>query len=307
MRTTFRQHGATAVVALMLVVAGCGDTGGGDPTAGPGTPPTPDGPPSPSAPSSTPPAASSPTPAPPAPTASPTGPPAEADGCPPPRDERVGPLPTADVVPRTTTRELTEAPSGREVDVTLLTVDTAGPAGRRISRTLDQHVGGLVEEWDAVVGAPSADGGDDGTPPPQLELRLTPTRLDTTVVSVGLEGYEYLGGASGTALADGWSFSTATGEELSLADVGIGPACLDELGTLAADALAAGDTGLFDEAESALRAGDVAMDRWSLQDDALLLHFPAYEVAPGAAGPVTAELDLAAVRAATGAPVAGGP
>lgn len=293
-----RRAVATAVVTL-VVASGCSDGGNG---------PVEDDSPSAASPSPAVTPSPSPTAAPtPSPSPSPTGPAAEADGCPPERAERAPALPTADTVPTTATREITEAPSGRQIDITLVTVDTAGPAGEQITAALEQHVRQLIERWDETAGPPpDEDAEEEGTPPPELQVQLLPARIDETVVSVVLEGYEYLGGASGNGLTDGWVFSTATGEELALADVGLDGPCLDELGDLAADALVAEDAGMFEEAESELRAGEVPMDRWSLHDGSLHVHFPPYELAPGAAGPLTAELDLAAVHAATGTPLGSG-
>lgn len=287
-----------AVTAAMLLVAGgCSDRA--EPGADSTTPPGPV-----LSPTATAPATPSATPA-ASPAASPAGPAPEADGCPPAHEDRATTLPLADAVPTTATRQVTEAPSGREIDVTLVTVSTADAVGEQITTALEQHVEQLIEAWDETAGPPPGDDDEEeeGTPQPELEVRLTPGRVDRTVVSVVMEGFEYLGGASGNGITDGWVFATATGDEVELADVGLDGPCLDELGTLAADALAAEDVGMFEEAEAALRAGKVSMDRWSLHDDALHVHFPAYELAPGAAGPLTAELDLAAVNAATGTPL----
>lgn len=295
------RRAVAAAVVTLVVASGCSDSGNGpaeddSPSAASPSPavtlsPTPTAAPTPS----------------PSPSPSPTGPPAEADGCPPERAERAPALPTADAVPTTATREITEAPSGRQVDVTLVTVSTPGVVGEQITAALEQHVQQLIERWDETAGPPpSEDAEEGGTPPPELQVQLLPARIDETVVSVVLEGYEYLGGASGNGLTDGWVFSTATGEELALADVGLGGPCLDELGDLAADALVAEDAGLFEDAETALRAGEVPMERWSLHDGSLHVHFPPYELAPGAAGPLTATLDLAAVHVATGTPLGSG-
>lgn len=300
MPTARRTRRTAAAAAVTLVVAG-GCTAGGDGPTDAGT--TPPASPSPAVtlsptPTARPTAAASP---------SPTGPAAQADGCPPAREDRAAALPIADDAPTTDTREITQAPNGRQIDVTLVTVNTTGPAGEQITATLEQHVQRLIDRWDETAGPPPDEDAEEGsTPPLELQVQLLPARIDETVVSVVLEGYEYLGGASGNGLTDGWVFSTATGEDLSLADVGLGGPCLDELGDLAADALVAEDAGLFEEAETALRAGEVPMERWSLHDGSLHVHFPPYELAPGAAGALTAELDLAAVRAATGTPLGGG-
>lgn len=289
---TLTRRTVVAVVVALVAVGGCSDgstTPGEDPTASPSRTA-----------SSTPTRTATP---PPSPSASPTGPAAEADGCPPVPEDRAAALPTADAEPTTDTRTITEAPSGRQIDVTLVTVSTHGAVGEQITTTLEQHVGMLIERWDETAGPPSEEDDEGGPPPPELEVLLTSARVDETVVSVVLEGFEYLGGASGSGLTDGWVFSTATGEELELADVGLDGPCLDELSTLAADALAAGDVGMFEEAEAELRAGEIPMGRWSLHDGSLHVHFPAYELAPGAAGPLTAKLDLAAVRETTGTPL----
>lgn len=281
-----------AVAAALVVVAGCTDGStapGEDATAS--SPRT-------ASPSPTPPAIPSPSP-----SASPTGPAAEADGCPPPHEDRAAALPIADAVPTTDTRTITESPSGRQINVSLVTVSTQGAVGEQITGTLGQHVSTLIERWDETAGPPSEEDDEAGAPPPELDVLLTPARVDEVVVSVVLEGLEYLGGASGNGLTDAWVFSTATGEQIELADVGLDGPCLDELGTLAADALAAEDVGMFEEAEAELRAGEIPMDRWSLHDGSLHLHFPAYELAPGAAGPLTAQLDLATVRETTGTPL----
>ncbi len=304
MRTPPLTRRTIAAAAVTLVVAG-GCTDGDDPSGGGTTSPTAPAPTATVSPTPT----ATPTPSPsPSPSPAPAGPAPEADGCPPAHEDRATALGTAAAAPTTATREITEAPSGRQIDVTLVTVDTTGPTGEQITAALEQHVDRLIDQWDETAGPPPGDDADDeaGTPQPELEVRLLPARVDETVVSVVLEGYEYLGGASGNGLTDGWVFSTATGEQLSLADVGLDGPCLDELGTLAADALVAEDAGMFEEAESALRAGEVSMDRWSLHDGSLQLHFPPYELAPGAAGPLTAELDLAAVHAATGTPLGSG-
>lgn len=288
-----------AFATALLVLGGCTDTSTA-PDDGSTASPLPTESPSPPTATPTPPPSPSPSP-------SPTGPAAEADGCPPAHEARATAPPTADAAPATDTRTISEAPSGREIDVTLVTVSSEGAVGEQITATLDQHVDLLIERWDETAGPPPSEEEDDeGGPPPELQVLLTPARVDETVVSVVLEGFEYLGGASGNGLTDGWVFSTETGEELELDDVGLEGPCLDELGTLAADALAAEDVGMFEEAEVELRAGEIPMDRWSLHEGSLHLHFPAYELAPGAAGPLTARLDLADVRAATGTPLGAG-
>lgn len=288
------------VAAALLVLVGCTDTST-DPDDGPTGSPPPTESPSPPTPTATPTASPSPSP-----SASPTGPAAEADGCPPAHEARAAAPPAADAVPATDTRTITEAPSGREIDVTVVAVSSEGAAGEQITAALDQYIDVLIDRWDETAGPPPEEDDESGTPPAELQVRMTPARVDETVVSVVLEGFEYLGGASGNGLTDGWVFSTATGEGLGLEDVGLDGPCRDELGTLAADALAAEDVGMFEEAEAELRAGEIPMDRWSLHDGSLHLHFPAYELAPGAAGPLTAELDLATVRAATGTPLGPG-
>jgi len=305
-RTRVHRHSTRRTLALavatLIIAGGCSD--GGDGGSGPD-----DGTTSPAQPSPVVTLSPTPTSGPTAsPSPSPTGPEAQADGCPPARADRAAALPVADAMPTTDTRQITEAPSGRQVDVTLVTVSTAGPAGEQISAALEQHVQRLLEQWDETAGPPAGEDSENGAgpPPPELEVRLLPAQVDETVVSVVLKGFEYLGGASANGLTHGWVFSTATGEALALADVGLGGPCLDELGSLAADALVAEDAGMFEESESALRAGEISMDRWSLHDGSLHLHFPPYELAPGAAGPLTAELDLSAVRAATGTPLGSG-
>ena len=285
------------LVAVLALATAC-TTGADEPGDGPDDPspdpsaatadPTPDDSPTPT---------TSPT-ASPSPTTPATPPvPADADGCPPAPDERaVLPAP-ADEPVTTSTEQVTESPAGRTIDVTVLEV--AGAAGPTITRDLRARVDELVARWDEAAGT-----APEGAPAPELELEVTAARADETLTSVVLTGFEYLGGASGNEISGAVTYATATGTPLTLADVGLDGDCRDELGAALADDLVARGTGLFDEAEQALRAGEVAMDAWSVHDDGTFrVHFPPYEVAPGVAGAVTAVIDLDDVRTLTGTPL----
>lgn len=297
---------ALALLALVvLAAAGCvgttdEPTGTARPTAravpaSPSTSPTPS--PSVAAPSAS---ATPSTPSTPSTASTASDPAAEADGCPPPHDERAAlPAPTAEVL-STSNERFTRSPAGRPIDVGITLVE-GDAAAERITATVRRHVEDLIAEWDGIVGPPGQDDADH--PEPELQLQVSAVRLGTQLVSLELDGFQYLGGASGNAIADAWTFATATGTQLGLDDVGLDGDCLDELGELAADALQDQGVGMFEEAEADLRAGAVALHRWSVTDQHLRLHFPTYEVAPGAAGAPVAEIPLAKLREATGTPL----
>lgn len=299
MRTSLPQT-LTGLALLALAASGC--VGTGDSPASPSQPPTAGATasPRPSPSGSASPTGPAPSPSPSPTPAAATGPAAQDDGCPPPGEERATLPDAAAELPSSSNERITESPAGRTIDVDLVVLE-GGPAAAEVTAAVRAEVEALVAAWDEAAGPPS---GDDGSrPQPELELDVTTTRLGRQLVSFQLDGYEYLGGASGNAIADGWTFATATGARLGLEDVGLGGACTDELGGLAADALQAQGVGMFDEAEAQLRAGEISLERWSVTDEQLQLHFPPYEVAPGAAGAPTATVALADVHAATGTPL----
>lgn len=176
-----------------------------------------------------------------------------------------------------------------------------GGTGPDVTAALRDSVDERIAAFDdAAADMPAA------TADAELRIEVTLARVDERFVTAVLEGYRYTGGASGNALVDGWTFASATGAQLGLAEVGLDGACSDELGALVADALAARDVGLFEEADGALRAGEVDMGRWTLHDDTLAVHFAPYEVTPGVAGAVTARVSLSDLRTATGTPLGTG-
>lgn len=292
---------AVFAVLALLAVAAAGCTGTAEDASPASPPPTADATAAPQPTSSV-----SPSPAPsPSPSTEPTpaaaaGPDEDADGCPPPREDRATLPEPASEVPSTSNDRISESPAGRPIEVGLVVLE-GGPAAQQVTTAVRRAVQDVIAEWDRATGPPSE---DDGTrPPPELQLQVTTTRLGTQLVSFRMEGYQYLGGAAGDALADGWTFATATGDQLDLAEVGLDGPCSDELGGLAADALQAQGIGMFEEAEEELRAGEIPMGRWSVTDELLQLHFPEYVVAPGAAGAPTAEIPLSEVHEVTGTPL----
>ena len=113
----------------------------------------------------------------------------------------------------------------------------------------------------------------------------TVTRGDGTVLSLLCRTYSYSGGAHGSYDYFGQTFSTVTGEAISLDELATDPAALREALTEAILADAGEDEEeLFDIEGFTERVFDT--DAWYLTDDALVIFAQVGEVAAGARGRV---------------------